>query len=178
MERLDEAAAWFQKSIDIVDEKGLVLPVLGISLANLGGTRMLQGRVEEAIALYDRAQSVLDETMVEESIWVELLRCQRGYALLRHGEHDAAFEAMIEAIDRLEREQDHDPLYRGECRLAFAEALALTPAHERPPAAVAAARGRTARQWADRAAVDLEAAQPRAKRLMQRLDRLRKRLAP
>lgn len=177
LERHEEARRWFRRAIERIDEKELVLPVLGVSLANLAGNLVQHGQATEALPYYERAVDVMKRTFVPDSIWVRVMECSQGYAHLEAGDTDRAFELISPVVKIFESEQpDHDMLYRGECRLAFATALARTPADELPDVAKDAARGLSAKAWADRAERDLETQMPRSRLGMERLEALRKTL--
>jgi tetratricopeptide (TPR) repeat protein/predicted Ser/Thr protein kinase len=177
LERYDEAGEWFRRSIERIDDKNLKLPVLGVSLANLGGNLIIRGRPAEAVPYYERAMSVMRETFVADSIWIQVMACSEGYARLLAGDTEVGAEHMLPAIDRFERESpEHDPLYRGECRLYFATALLELGPEARSEAVQAAARERSASQWADLSARDLEGEMPRSRLGLERLAALRKRL--
>ena len=177
LERYEEAADWFRLAIQRIDEKQLRLPILGVSLANLAGNLVLQGKPQEALPYYERGIEVMKATFQPTSIWIRVMECSQGYAHLMAGDSARAFELSSPVIEIYDSVQpDHDALYRGECRLAFATALARTPVDERPPEAVTAARGLSASDWADKAARDLEAEMPRSKIGMDRLEALRKKL--
>jgi tetratricopeptide (TPR) repeat protein/predicted Ser/Thr protein kinase len=177
LERYEEAESWFRRAMQVIDDKGLQIPALGITLANLGGNLVQQGRAREAIPHFQRAIEVMRATFAKGSIYLSVMECQAGFAHLEVGEVDRALELITPAIDRYEGDDpEHDALYRGECRLSFAAALAKTPEASRPEAVKSAAKGRSASEWADLAERDLLTVEPRARPLLRRLASLRKRL--
>ncbi len=174
LERYEEAAQWFRRAIERIDEKGLQLPILGVSLANLAGNLVVQGKPQQALPYYARGVELMKATFQPESIWIRVMECSEGYAHLLAGDSARALELISPVIEIYESVRpEHDVLYRGECRLAFATALARTPAEALSPQAEAVARGLSATAWADRAERDLETQMPRSKIGMDRLEALR-----
>lgn len=176
MERYEEAEVWFLRAIEAIDDKGLIIPALGISLTNLGGNLVQQGRASEAIPHYRRGLEVLGETFAPDNIFVRVLECQAGAAYLEVGEISKALRLIAPAIERYEGDDaTHDALYRGECRLAFAFALAVAREDALDESSRAAAKGRSAAEWAAIAERDLLAVVPRSGADLRRLDEFRRR---
>ena len=130
MTRLDDAARHQARAIEILQAAlGDEHPNVAVVLIALGITRRDQGRTDEALALFRRAEAQADASTRPNAL------TRLGEILLDRGEVQPALE-QLERAHTLQAELDVDPGFLGDTRLALARAR--WAARDREGAAAAA----------------------------------------